>query len=265
MPHLRRLWAGMLTRYTVRSGTRDPIVLIVNENGIDRLHYTFPGDYHHKAELYEVNVAANNIIPENLNNSSIRVGIRGEDLWRPEHFVVWGERFTGGAIIPLAIETGLIGISADASEGNLSFPLRLVGLGNEDMPINRLLMLMTTAEEDAETNSPITLQISSEGSPIVDFDFPDTPQWDQEWGQANLYFVPVISPFTKRGLARDAISLRIRGDDAWLPASFFLIGLDDAKGRPEALVPLVHVRNWTLGWLSTDTSEGVPSVRLPQV
>ena len=99
----------------------------------------------------------------------------------------------------------------------------------------------------------------------MDFDIPDTPQQDQERGQANLYFVPVSSPFTKGSLNRDAISLRIGGDDAWLPVSFFLFGLDDATGRPEALVPLVHIRNWTLGWLSTDAGEGVPSVTLPQV
>lgn len=265
MSHLRRLWAGMLTHDTLHSGTRDPIVLIVNENGIDRLHHTFPGNYHYKAELFELNVAANHIVPENLNNSSFRVGIRNDDKWRPEHIVIWGERFGAATIVPLAFETGLAGISTDASEGNTSVPIRLVALGDDDMPIRQLLMLMTTAGEDAATDAPINLQITSEGQPVVDFDCPDTPQEDQEWGEANLYFAPVIAPFTKHRLAKDAIRLSIKDDDAWLPASFFLFGLDDATGRPEALVPLVHLRTWSLGWLSTDSSEGLSSVTLPQV
>lgn len=271
---LRRLWAGMLTKDTSYSGTDSRIVLIVNENGIDKLHKTFLDDPSQEdqekgqANLYEVDVATNNISPDHLNNSSVRVGIRGDDLWRPEHFVVWGEQLTNGAIIPLAIETGLtIVLSTDASEGNLSFPLRLVGLGNQDMPINRLLMLMTTAStEDSETDSPVTLQIISGGSLVVDFDLQeDTSQRNQDRGQANLYFVPVNSPFTKRSLNQGNISLRIRGGDAWLPASFFLFGLDRATERPQALVPLVHIRTWNLGKLSTDTGEGVPSVTLPQV
>ena len=272
MSHIRRVWAGMLTRNTNNSGTNSPIVLIVNEDGTDRLHNTFSDTPQEdqeqgQANIYEVDVAANNITPENLNNSSIRVGIRGNDAWRPEHFVVWGERATGGAILPLAIETDLtLQISTDRSEGNLSFPLRLAGLGNVGMRINRLLMLMTTANvRDAGTNSRVTLQISSGGGIIVDFDLPDTPQDEQERGQANLYFVPVNTPFTKRGLNPSGISLTIGGTDAWMPASFFLFGLDDAAGRPEALVPLVHIRNWNLGQLSTDSSEGVSSVTLPQV
>lgn len=273
MPDLTHLWAGMLTRNSPGyAGTNSRIVLIVCQNGFDRLHHTFsdtPQDDQERgqANLYELNVATNNIDPDALDNSSIRVGIRGDDLWCPEHFVVWGE-CTDGTIRPLAIETDLsVRLSTAQDEGNLSLPLRLVNPADERMPIRRLLMLMTTADEpNAGTDSPIELQITSGGSLVVDFDIPDTPQAEQERAQANFYFVPVSSPFTKADLTSTSIRLRIRGGDMWIPGSFFLFGLDDAEGRPESLVPLVHIPTWRpRRRLSTDSSEGVSSVELELV
>ncbi len=272
MSHLRRLWVGMVTKNTRDSGTNDRTVLIVNVDGTERLHNTFQDTSQRdqergEANLYELNVQGNGIIPEDLTNSSVRLGIRGGNAWRPEHYVVWGERLTGGAIIPIAVETDIgVTLSTQTSEGNISLPLRLVGLAAQDRQINRLLMMMTTADvSDAGTNSGIELQISTGGAVVVDFDIPNTPQEEQERAQANFYYVPVNSRFTAGDLASDSIQLSIKGSDKWLPSSFFLFGLDDATGRPEFLVPLVHIRDWNLGWLSTDTSEGVSSVSLPQV
>jgi hypothetical protein len=258
----------MLTRNTGNAGTNSPIVLVINEDGIDRLQKTFedtPQDDQEQgqANIYQVEVAGSNITPENLNNSSIHVGIRGNDLWNPEHFVVWGERFTGGEIIPMAIETSLgVGISTDQTEGKLSFPLRRVASGNGKTQINRLLILMTTANhKDAGTDSNLTLKIiNSGGTAVVDFDIPDTPQDEQERGQANLYFSPVNTPFTKGHIKE--IRLIIGGEDAWEPASFFLFGIDNTSGRPGTLVPLVHIPNWGLSKLSTDSSEGLSFVSL---
>lgn len=270
MSHLATLWMGTLTRNVDEAGTDNRIELIVNENGLERLHHTFPDTAQEdqergKANLYKVEVATKNIVPEALNDSSIRVGIKGDDAWHPQHMVIWGSRFSGGAVIPLAIETDLtVKLSTKASEGVSSIPLRLVSLGSGAMQINRLLMLMTTSTtRDAGTNSAIELEISTAAGLIVDFDVPDTPQDDQETGEANLYFVPVASSFTKNSLSGGSIRLRIKGDDAWRPTSFFLFGLDDAAGRPEFLVPLVHLRTWPFGQLSTDSSEGVASVSLP--
>ncbi len=54
-------------------------------------------------------------------------------------------------------------------------------------------MLMTRSnEDDAGTDSGIRLQITVNGGEVVDFLVPDTPQRDQERGQANWYFVPVL-------------------------------------------------------------------------
>jgi hypothetical protein len=265
MSHLRRLWAGMLTRNVEDAGTDSRIALTVEGTQL-----TFPDTAQEdqergRANLYEVGVQNHNIIPENLSNSSIRAVILGSDAWRPEHFVVWGERFTGGAIVPLAIETGISAqLSTDSSEGNAALPLRLVGTGSRSMNINRLLLMMTTVNsDDAGTNDKINLTITTTGEEVVDFDIPDTPQDDQERGQANFYFAPVNSPFTRNSLGSNSIRLSTSGTDAWRPASLFLFGLDDAAGRPEALVPLVNLRSWPLGQLSTDSSEGSGSVTLP--
>ena len=107
---IRRLWVGMETHDTDESGTDDRIVLIVNDNGIDRLHHTFPDTSQDDQErgagnVYEVNVTANNIESIRLSNSSIRVGIRGKDAWCPKHFFAWGEQSQGGTVAPIAIET----------------------------------------------------------------------------------------------------------------------------------------------------------------
>jgi hypothetical protein len=266
MSHLRRLWTGMLTRNNGNAGTNSRIALIIKGTQLT-LPDTSQGDQERgQANVYEVEVAAHNIVPEELTDSSVRVGILGDDVWRPEHFVVWGERFTGGAIVPLVIETDISAkLSTDPSEGNASLPLRLVGLGSATRTINRLLVMMTTANsDDAGTDSTVTLRVTtSGGTEVVDFDFPDTPQEDQETGQANLYLAPVGSGFTKASLAADSIRLSISGTDAWLPDSFFVFGFDDAAGRPEFLVPLVNLRNWPFGWMSTDPNEGRSSVTLP--
>jgi hypothetical protein len=161
------------------------------------------------------------------------------------------------------------GLSTDEDEGIRSLRIPLVAMGNADLQINRLLMLMLTSIQiDAGTESPISIRITSGGRRVVDFNIPDTPQLDQDRSQANLYFVPVNSPFTRRSLSADSITLRILGDDEWGPAQFFLFGLNDATGRPESLVPLVDIPLWNpllVGPLSTDTDEGKPSVTLPLV
>jgi len=269
MSHFERVWLGMLTRSTKYSGTNSRIVLIVNEDGHESLHHTFPDTSQDdqeqgEANLYELDVATQTIEPQNLGNSSVRVGIRGADMWKPEHVVLWGEQLTGGAILPVGIETDIeTSLSTDQTEGNISIPVRSLALGTDRMRINRLLMLMSTKKDKhAGTNSPIELQVSVGGAIVVDFDIPDTPQQEQERAQANLYFVPVNNPFTKGDLTNNSITLRIKGADMWTPASFFLFGLDDARGRPESMVPLVHEPTWPHGSMSTDSSEGDSSVTL---
>jgi hypothetical protein len=268
--NLRRLWISMLTANFADAGTNSQIEIIINDQGIDRLRHTFPDTPQEdqepgQANLYEVNVAANNIVPENLTDSSIRVGIRGDDQWTTGNILVWGERFTGGAVIPLAFETNIPPLSTDASEGVSSTPLRLVGLGSRTMQINRMLLLVkTSTTSDAGTDDEITLRISTTQSG-VDFTSPFpaggvTSQDDLETGQANLYHLHDAS-FTKNSITE--IRLETQGNDAWLPESFFLSGQEEGSDRQNSLVPLVHLPSWSFGNLSTDTEEGAPLVRLP--
>src|SRR3954470_6492788 len=106
---LTRLWTGMRTWATKDAETDSRIVLIINDNGRDDLlHHTFPEDTPQddqergRSNLYEVaDVGPMNIDPGNLNPSSIRVGIRGDDAWAVEDFFVFGEE--NGSPIPLAL------------------------------------------------------------------------------------------------------------------------------------------------------------------
>jgi hypothetical protein len=59
------------------------------------------------------------------------------------------------------------------------------------------------------------------------------------------------------------MKLRILGTDAIRPTQVFLFGLDTPTGRPNQVVELVSLMSWETDWLSTDSSEGVPSVDLP--
>jgi hypothetical protein len=135
-------------------------------------------------------------------------------------------------------------------------------------------MLVTTdvADTPQGTNGTLEIQIVSEGRLVSLFEIRDTFQDDLEAGQANFYSAPVIVPFTKGSLDDTSITLRLRGRgpyvaqtglfDGWLPASFFLFGLDDAAGRPESIVPLVHLPEWPHGIMQPDATSATASVTL---
>lgn len=293
MSDLKTVWFGMLTDDSDDSGTDSPIVLIINVTGgrFDVLHRTFPNTAQNdqeqgQANLYEVTAddfepqafVGATVDPQDLNASSIRIGIRGNDLWRPKSVFIWGEQ-VDGLIVPLALNTELQGrvgiggqlvgvrLSTDASEGKLSFAPSRVQPGNADTVIRRLLLVMITADEDdAGTNDDIELRIATrDGSQVVNHVFPDTSQDDLERAQANFYYVPVDIPFRKIDLNADAIRLSISDEDAWLPARFFLFGLSEDQGGqpPEFVVPLVHLPTWPLSTLSTQAGEGQGTVILP--
>ena len=162
-------------------------------------------------------------------------------------------------------------MSTDPDEGNALLPLRTVGQG-VGAAFTRLLFMMTTVDgddpfvnADTGTNDAINLTVrNSDSVPVVNFDIPNTSQDEQESGQANMYFVPAVAPFTRNDLSR--ISLSIAGEDAWRPDSMFIFGLDgpaQSTERPTFLAPLVHLPNWPFSDLSTNTNEGQPTIQLP--
>jgi hypothetical protein len=284
---LTSLWAGIRTWAREDAATDDNIVLIINENGHDDLlHYTFPDAEKTtdletgRSNLYEVpDVGSMNIDPTKLHPSSIRVGIRGTGNWRPEDFFVFGEE--NGTPTPLAlarkINKTLSTVRKNSLDGEarLSIPIPPVILGNDMTPIHGLLVLMLTGANG--TDSPVELRIRTSSSGfVVVFDMPapitdplsaQGKQKHQESNEASFYYVEEetgsqVIPFTKSDLNQSgsSITLRLLEADDWLPASFFVFGIDtreEAAGLVR-IVPLVHIPVWDQGPLKSSIPMALP-------
>ncbi len=247
---------------------------------------------------FECEVGEQPVTP--ADNCYVRVEIAGKDLWRPQHILVFAYDSQDVSIdpvllvksyhpIPLAIETDIPvaipgKLSGDSDEGRPSNPIRRVALGNDDTVIRRLLCIFRTAGygdsgtwEAPGTDEPVYLRVIQEGLLAVDHTFPgNTAQGDFEKGMTNMYFAPVLKPITRRQLNATAFELGIKGDQAWVVGDVLIFGVDTESGRPSVLVPLVDVRFYSLDSsnsalrvygkrLSTDRTEGVPSVNLPLI
>jgi hypothetical protein len=204
-----------------------------------------------------------------LTNSSVRLGIRDDDAWGPQHVLVFGQtqsEWVPSQVIALAMETDLTHwLSTDSSEGHLTMPIRLVGSGSATTLIRKVLLLVyTRSGSNVESDSPIRLQITAGGALVADQTIINTQQDDLEQYTANWYPVDVAVPFTKGDVVSNGgIRLSILGDDAWLPTQVFVFGLDTENGRPTEVVTLVAIPQWDLGSLSTNPSEGKSSIDLP--
>lgn len=270
MPELARLWVALLTHRDKDSETRGTVTLSITVDGQRLLNQVLPRlQLQARASLYKFNVEGKGINSETLTASSVRLqisGSNGDDAWKPERFFLWGEEapppFSDLGIFPLAIEMGFREeLSTDADEGVPSVPLRLVRKGNTDMSINRLLILLAT--EIGSKNS-LEVQIVSNDRLVALCEIKDTSQRDLQASSSSFYTMPVILPFTRSSLTNESITLRIKGGmDNWKPRRFFLFGLNDATGRPESIVPLVHLQEWPFGTMSPDTTNGIASVTLP--
>jgi len=210
-----------------------------------------PSQHHLKtgeANLYTVKALSMThlVDPASLTDGAISIGLKGRsyyynppnDPWCPDVVVVWED--LGGPIAPLAIETDM---QSCLNPGGSRYGLRVVTKGNASTVIERLLLLMLTGNgSDDGTLNRIHLEIVRQGVPVVSYTIPDTPQADQQRGQANLYLFPVSVPFTKGDLQADAIRLSIDGQDSWLATNLFLWGVSPKDGRPTTLVPLVYLQ-----------------------
>lgn len=259
---LNRIWAGMLTKSEKHSDTTNRTVLIVNVDGVDLLHHTWPPtkqkDYGKgAANLYRVDVSGEGIDPNQLNDSSIRAGIRGGNLWRPQHYVVWGVE--GSKVIPLAAETEIsVGLSIQLSDpGNISLPLRPVDVGTAETRIRRIVVMLRTDDSKySGTPNDVTLRVvTTAGATVIDFDFPDTLQDERSRHQAGFFIVQAITSFSRNELDDNSVQLSIAGEDMWRPAQFFVFGVSNQNGRPKVVVPLVHEETWTQQPLSTNPSD----------
>lgn len=285
------------------------VLQVTRNDSVDILEYPFGGENFDSSQpdqeagiqnVYSVDVsnAFRKIVPE--DTQSIRVSIGGGDAWNPDILVVWGERASADPIIPLAIEISprstvrinpRLTLSADDwDNGVISFTIRPVGLGAADITISSLLLMVVTADRDsAGTNDTLHLTITDKrGVLVADLKFGGADEDgyviganNPQQGGANLYWSQptahdlfpglsgMVTPFPKGRLKADSIQLSIEGDDAWLPQSLMLFGLDElteteeSPGLPTVLVPLVHLGAWDLGTMSTDPSEGRATVTLP--
>jgi hypothetical protein len=275
-----QLWLAALTRNELDAGLgpRNRFNLTVNVDGNDVADQDVSGTARREV-LREGNaiLSVSRILPtpfesKALTNSSIRLGIRGDDAWGPQHVLVLGRTqpdFEPAQIIALAMATDLTDwLSTDSSEGKLTMPIRLVGSGSSTTLIRRVLLLVrTSGGGDTGTDSPIRLEITAGGSSVLQQRIEDTQQDDLEKSTANWYFLDeVVIPFTRGDVVSNGgISLSILDEDAWLPKRVFVFGLDTLNGPPNEVVDLVSIPGWDLGWLSTDAHEGKSSVPLPVV
>ena len=270
MPELQfRLCLAALTRDADNAGSPDRLNVTINVNGNDVTVAEFIAE-HPAAQGYLQHAERNaHFDPELLTNSSVRIGNRGDNAWAPQHVLLFGHADPRWNVVPIAMETDLTKwLSSDATEGALTLPLRLVGLGGSDTLIHRLLLLVRTADEDdAGTDSPLLLRVNNEnGQLLASEPVTDTPQDDLERGVSNWYYLPrdhpLQTPFREADLGLFSIELEILGEDAWLPDSLYLFGLDTPVGRPTKLVPLSSNPIWRMGVLSQAESEGKPKVQL---
>jgi hypothetical protein len=290
---INTLFLATVTATNEDAETDSQLVLTINETGDrpDVVHFTLPNSIQRdqesgQANLYEIKEeqfatrGSRVFDPLKLNTSSIRLGIRGDDAWTGASIFLWGQQKEDGLIVPLALQTAResgpaqlpnFTISTDIDDApRSSVPLPRTQLGAAILPIRRMILLLSTADEDdAGTDNPIRLQIvTKDGRLVVDRIFKDTVQDDLEQAQANFYYVPVESTFSRPELDDKSIRLSIIGNDAWLPDRLFLFGLSDDESVPntvEFVIPMVHLPEWPFGVLSGDSDEGKESVNLPLV
>jgi hypothetical protein len=266
------LFLAVLTKDEDDAGTSSTLNVTVNVDGEDVLDRDYETDVDDaQADLLGFGPLAAPLDSNGLTNSSIRLGIRDDDAWGPQDVLLFGQvqaDFLPGRTVALAMETDLTHwLSTDSSEGHLTMPVRLVGPGGPATLIRRVLLLVHTIWQyrtDTETDSPIELEVVAGGNLVLKQEIHDTEQDDLESATTNWYMLDAAAPFTRGDvLANGRIRLSILGDDAWRPMWLYVFGLDTAAGRPNEVVSLVSVPVWSQGWLSSDTSEGSPSVDLP--
>lgn len=267
--------AAVRTRRGRFSGTRHPPYLIVNQAGHDcvsgpMVSAQTVGSVRRGQSLYYYDSLPRPGLPDiddqpaSLAATSVRLATASTDLWEPELALVWGQSRRSG-IVPLAFDLDLkSGLSADHSEGRVSVAVRRVHPGDDGTPIRRLVLILLTFDAPyAGTDAPIFLRVSTPSGEAVHHVISDTPQTDLEIDTANIYEVPVKSPFTKLDLLRSGprtVSLGLHGTDKWVPKKILLFGLESQADSPERVVPLVDLRE--PGPVSADPRKGVPSLDL---
>jgi hypothetical protein len=177
-----------------------------------------------------------------LTNSSVRVGIRTDDAWKPQHVLLLGR--TERQTLALAMETDIDRwMSTDPADrgslptANLTMPLRLVGSGSSSTLIHRVMLLVYTEGAANVSNAPLQIQIRVGSTFVLDQTINDIhlDEYIADWR-----FLGVSMPFTRGDVISNG-EFRIRAlGSQWQPApgNLFVYGLDTALGRANDVVPL---------------------------
>ena len=240
------------TRDEDNAGTDNRHNLTISIDGVDVFNLDFPfglgeGIRQGETGYQQCAILAGSVEPplvadpfdsNGLTVSSIRLGIRGDDAWAPQHVLLIGRvrsEWVPGRSVALAIETDLTNwLSSDLDEGHLTMRLRLVGTGNGAMLIRRVLLVVYTSRQaNADTESDVQLQIAAGGTIVL------THKMTHGFGRQKAYwhFLDVDTPFTRDDIGTDDIDLSILGRDAWLPGQFFCSG---STPRPVAQTKWSH-------------------------
>ena len=273
MAIIDKLWLATLTKDIKDAGTgAGRLNLTANIDGADILDFDFTfmkasggniGPESGWLDRAQASISDKDPLPTQLKsslltNSSIRLGIRKDDAWAVDAVLLLGN--TGREVIALAMETE-VGpwLSSDTNEGKLSMPLRLVSPGSSTTMIRRVIFLCYTFSVGG-TDKPVQLQVTAGGNIVLTQQIPDTKQDDFEEYTGNWYFLNAPVPFSRGDvISNGGITITVLGTNSWLPKMLFLYGLDTPSGRPNEVVRLVSITDWTLGSLSSQ----VPPVQLP--
>src|SRR6266540_3696977 len=140
------VWLAALTKDEDDAGSKNQFNLTVNIDGADVFGHYFllgwnplgqgvNGLREGQAGLEEAQPPAP-FDSDKLTNSSVRLGLRGDDAWAPRHVLVIGRAqpdVTPGRVLALAMETDIDRwLSADRDEGRLTMPVRRVGAGTSN-------------------------------------------------------------------------------------------------------------------------------------
>lgn len=278
-----KICADFLTNNFRHSGTKSPIWLVINEKGADLVNaFGKPNPGTGQASSCEFDNLTwtwdkqNEVIKPREMDFYVRLGIAGDDLWRPDNIFVYNllegrdENTPGNysikqpMIIPLALETGIhasISTDKDEGQGKTSIPVRTIKTGDRSTEIKRLIVLLQS--EDG-TGSPVELKITANHNEVVRHTFSDTSQDDLGGNTANWYEVPVVRPFRLHEIyANDitAVTFTIKGADRWVLKQALVLGLDSESGRPDKVVPITSYRDSFK--LSTNHYDGQDRLSLP--
>src|SRR6266487_1982799 len=182
------LWLAHLNRNTEDAGSDSTINLTINVDGEDILDRDF-GDNVGDGEAYlnggdQLDAPFDSAV---LTNSSVRIGVRGDDAWGVGDVLLFGHslaEFGSGVAVPLVMESELTDfLSTDPSEGPLTVPLRRVDPGTSNTVIRRVLLLVDTQWSgggyfpgggDTGTDSAIQLEVFAGENLVLREEIDDT-------------------------------------------------------------------------------------------